>query len=88
MFQAQTDCGCRLTVQSCSDGVPRLVDQNAGVVIELDDAAVWPLDFLPGSNDDRMTDVSPTDLVGDTAVGGILGAKVPLLLNDDDDPVT
>ena len=41
-----------------------VVEQNRGVIVEADEAAVWPADGLPGAYDDGATDVSLPDLGG------------------------
>lgn len=74
---------------SRSDGLACLVDQHAGVVIELDHAAVRSLPLLGCAHDDCMTDISSSYFVccadGDAVAG--LRAKVALLLYDYDDAV-
>jgi hypothetical protein len=74
------------TADSGTDGLAGLVDQDAGVVVKLDDAAVWALPLLCGAHDHGVPDVSATDLVGGTDGDAVarLGAKVALLLDNND----
>ena len=70
---------------SGSDGLAGLVDQDAGIVVELDDAAVGPLPLLRGAHHDGMPHVAAPDLVccADRCSICGLGAEVSLLLDDD-----
>lgn len=70
------------TVDARADGVSGLADEDAGVVIELDDAAVGALHLLPRADDNGVSDVAALHLVrrrGGTHTG-IGGAA--LLLDD------
>lgn len=82
------ELGADHAVDAGADGVARLVDEDAGVVVELDDGAVGPLDLLPGPHDDGVPDVAALDLVGRRrgAHAGVRGAA--LLLDDGYDAVT
>jgi len=53
------------TVQPRPDGISSLVDQDASVVIELDNTAIWPLKFLPCPDDHGVPNISSPDLVRD-----------------------
>jgi hypothetical protein len=74
------------TADPGADGLAGLVDQDAGVVVKLDDAAVWALPLLCGAHDNGVPDVSAADLVGGTDGDAVarLGAKVALLLDNND----
>jgi hypothetical protein len=74
------------TADSGADGLAGLVDEDAGVVVELDDATVWALPLLCGAHDDSVPDVSAADLVGGADGDAVarLGAKVALLLDNND----
>ena len=78
-------------VQPAPDRLAALVDQHAGVVVELHDAAVRPRVFLRRPHDHRVPDVAAADFVrgadGYGAAGAGFGAEVALLLDDDDDAV-
>lgn len=50
-------------VDAGADGVTGLVDENAGVVVETDDAAVGALGLLARAHHDRVPDVPPLHLV-------------------------
>lgn len=82
------ELGADDAVDTGADGVARLVDEDAGVVVELDDRAVGPLDLLPGPHDDGVADVAALDLVGRRrgAHAGI--RRAALLLDDGYDAVT
>jgi hypothetical protein len=71
---------------SGADGLAGLVDQDAGIVVELDDAAIGALPLLGGAHDDGVSDVSATDLVGGADGDAVarLRAKVALLLDNND----
>lgn len=82
----------RLTVQTTSDWLTRLVDQHARIIVKLDDAPVRPLTFLHCPHNDRMSDVASPYFVGcgngNGTAGAGLGTKRALLLNDHDDSIT
>lgn len=77
--------------QATADGLAALVDQHAGVVVELDHAAVRARVLLRGAHDDGVPDVAAAHFVGgadaDAAAGPGLGAEVALLLHHHDDAV-
>lgn len=50
-------------VDSRSDRIAGLVDENAGVVVEADNRAIGALDLLLCSHDDSVSNVSSLDLV-------------------------
>ena len=77
-------------VQSRPYRLPSLVDQDAGVVVELDHAPVRPLPLLRCAHYDGMPHISSSDLVrcADRHAIASLGAEVALLLDDDYDAVT
>lgn len=87
--RARHDSAIR-TVQSCPDRLSSLVDQDASVVVELDNAAVFSLVLFLGAHDNGVSNVTPADFVRSTdrhtATAG-LGAKVSLLLHDYNDAV-
>ena len=78
----------RLTVHSGPDWIARLVDQDTGVVIELENRPIRPLCLLCNPNNHGVPDISSTDLVRDTTARCAFGAEVSLFLNHHDDPVT
>jgi hypothetical protein len=72
------------TADSGSNRLAGLVDEDAGIVVELDHAPVWPLPLLRCAHYHGMSYIASTDLVrcaDGNAVAG-LGAKVALLLDD------
>lgn len=71
------------------NGLARLVDEHAGVVVELDDAAVRALPLLRCAHDDGVTHVSSPYFVrgADGYAVARLGAEVALLLDDYDDAI-
>lgn len=79
------------TVQTTPDGLAGLVYQNAGIVVEFDNAAIRALNLLRRPHNNSVPDVTTFDLVRsadrDTATTG-LRAEGALLLDDDDDAVT
>lgn len=80
---------CHDAADSRPNGLAGLVDQHAGVVVELDHATVRSLPLLRCAHDDCVADISSPHFVGGAdghAVAG-LGSKVALLLNDYDDAV-
>lgn len=83
------DSGTRrtLTVHSRSDGIARLVHQNTGIVTKAHDCAILPLQFLLHAHHNGMSDITAADFVRERG-GGTLGTSGPLLLDDDDYPVT
>ena len=58
--------GTNDTRQSCADGVSVLVDEDASVVVELDEAAVFALLFLSRSDDHSVSDISSPHFVRDS----------------------
>ena len=74
------------TADAGANGLAGLVDEDAGVVVELDDAAVGALPLLCGAHDDGVPDVSAADLVGGADGDAVarLGAEVALLLDNND----
>lgn len=79
------------TVQSSTDGLSSLVDQDASVVVKLDDATVGSLELLLCANDDCVSDISTADLVGSAdrnTTSSCFRAEVPLLLYDYNDTIT
>ena len=77
-----------LTIQTSSDRITGLVNQDARIVVKFDETSIWSLNFLARSNYYCMSDIASTDLVCDTAVCGVFRAKISLFLDDDDDAVT
>lgn len=74
---------------SRTDGLASLVDQHAGVVVELDHAAVWALPLLRCAHNDCVSNITTSYFVccaDGHAVAG-LGAEVALLLDDNYDAV-
>lgn len=76
-----------LTIQPRPNRLTRLIDKHASVVIKLDHAPIRPLNLLSRANDNGVSDVSSSDLVGDTAAAGGF-YRGPVLLDNDDDAVT
>ena len=74
---------------SRSDGLASLVDEDASIIVELDDAAVWPLPLLGSAHNDCVPHIASPDLVccADGHAVARLGAKVALLLHHHDDAV-
>lgn len=72
------------TADSRADGLAGLVDEHAGVVVELDHAAVRPLPLLRCADYDGVSYIASSDLIrgadGDAVAG--FGAKVSLFLDD------
>lgn len=79
------------TVQSGAYRLSTLVYQDTGVVIELDDAPVWPLALLCCAYYNRMSDIAAADLVGGAdghaASRAGLGTEVSLFLDDDNNTI-
>jgi len=73
-------------VDAGADGITRLVDQHAGIVVEPNDAAISSLDGLPGPDNDGVPDITTLDL-GTRSTGHALGTSTTLLLHNNDDPV-
>lgn len=71
------------------NGLAGLVDEHAGVVIELDHATVRSLPLLRCAHNNGVSDVSSSYLVrcADGHAVARLGAEVALLLDDNDDSV-
>lgn len=81
------------TVQSGTDRISRLADQDTCIVVELDHASIWPLQLLLCAHDNSVSDISTADLVCGggryTATAWArLGTEVALLLDDDDDALS
>lgn len=77
-----------LTVHSCSNRVPGLVDQHTGIIAESDEGSVRALQFLLHANNNGMSDITTTDLVRKCSGGGGFGACGSLLLNDNNYPIS
>lgn len=77
------------TAHARSNGLASLVDQHAGVVVELDHASVRSLPLLRCPHYDGVPHVSTSHLVrrADGHAVARLGAEVSLLLHDHDDTV-
>lgn len=80
--------GSNDAVDTRSDGVSGLVDQDAGVIVESDDASVAALHLGLGSDDDGVAHVAALDLVGGREAGHAVGVGTLVFLDDDDDAVT
>lgn len=76
------------TVDARADGITRLVEKNAGVVVKLDLRPVAAEHRVLGSDDDGVADVSALDLLGVGDAGHTGGGGGAVLLDDDDDAVT
>jgi hypothetical protein len=76
----------RLTIHSVPNRFSRLVDQNTGIVVEAHDGAVRPLQLFRSAHHNGVSHVASFHLAGG-ADGGLVGAKVALTLDDDDDAV-
>lgn len=74
-------------VDARADRVASLVDQDAGVVVELDAAAVSPGDLLPRPYDHGVSDITALDLGTRTGGGHTLGLGASLLLHNHDDAI-
>jgi hypothetical protein len=77
-----------LTGQSRPYWLPSLVDQDTGIVVELDNHPILPLQLLCRSHNDSMPYISSFDLVGSGSRGGCAAStgsfsKVPLFLHHD-----
>ena len=74
--------------EPAADGLAVLCDEDAGVVVEADDAAVGALPLLGRAHHDGVPDVAAAHLVGrqGRAAAG-LAVELALLLHDDDDAV-
>lgn len=75
-------------VDAGADGVARLVEQDAGVVVEAHDGAVAALRGVSRADDDGVADVAALDLCGGGDAGHAGGGGAALFLDDDDDAVT
>lgn len=75
-------------VDSSADGIARLVEQDAGVVVEAHDGAVAALSSVAGSDDDGVADVAALDLCGGRDACHAGGGGAALFLDDDDDAIT
>jgi hypothetical protein len=75
-------------VDSGADGVTRLVEQDAGVVVEAHDGAVAALGWVSGSDDDGVADVAALDLCGGGDACHAGGGRAALFLDDNDDAIT
>ena len=75
-------------VDAGADGVARLVDENAGVVVEANNAAVAARHPLLGPHDDGLADVAALDLGRRRGGRHALGGGASLLLHDADNLVT
>jgi hypothetical protein len=72
------------TIQSWTDRIAVLVDEDAGVVVEAYVAAVRSLLFLSRAYNDGVSDVSSSYFVRDTDAGRIRAlAEASLFLHDD-----
>lgn len=80
--------GAHSAVDSSADGIARLVEQDAGVVIEAHDGAVTALRGVSCADDNGVADIAALDLGsgGDASHAG--GGGAALFLDDDDDAVT
>ena len=78
------------TCQSGADRIAVLVDQNTGVVIEFDVAAILPLQLLGRPDHDGMPYVAPPDFVGDAQSASAEGfaAEGFLLLHHHDNSIS
>jgi hypothetical protein len=74
-------------VDTCSDRIPRLVDEYTCVIVKSDHTAVPPLHGLLGPDHHGMPDVAAFDL-GGTSAGHAFGVGAALFLDNDDDAVT
>jgi len=76
------------TVDARTDRVASLVDQDAGVVVESDDAAVGARGLLLGADDNGVAHVTALDLVRGRRAGHTTITSAAVLLDDDNYPVT
>jgi hypothetical protein len=78
------------TGQTGPDRITIFVDQDASVVIKLDQATIFPALLFSGSDNDGMPHISSSHFVGDACAGRprAFGTKGALFLDDNDDSVT
>ena len=80
--------GPQLTIQTGTNGLAVLVDEDAGIVVEAHDAAVGALQLLGRPHHDGVPYVAAAHLVGRAhrhAAAAGLGPEAALLLHNDDD---
>jgi len=75
-------------VDSCSNGISGFVDQDTGVVVESNNAAISPVDLLSRPYHHGVSDITTLDLDRGRGSSHSLGAGASLLLNDADNSVT
>ena len=74
------------TVHSCANRITRLVDQDTGIITETNNSSIHTLHLLLDAHNHGMSNISATNLVGESSTGAF-GAGGPLLLNNDDYPI-
>lgn len=77
-----------LTVHSCPDGIPCLIDQHTGIITKPHHTSIRPLQLLLHAHHNRMSNITAADFVGESGGTASLGPGGPLLLDNDDYPVT
>lgn len=79
--------GADHAADSGTNGLARLVDEYAGIVVKLHYGPILPLYGVPGADDDGVSDITSLDLVGGGRGGHTLTGGGALLLDDADDTV-
>jgi hypothetical protein len=72
------------TRQSGTDRIAVLVDEDAGIVVEFDETAVFSLLFLSCSHNDCVSDIPSPYFVLDADRTSLAFTKAPLLLHHND----
>lgn len=80
---------CRLTCQSRPYGISSLVDENAGIVVESDQTAIFSLNLLFRPDHNCVSNIPSPHLIRDTQTGRALRlcAERGLLLYYNDDAI-
>lgn len=77
-----------LTIHSCPDGIPCLIDQHTGIIAKSHHTPIWPLQLLLHAHHNRMANVTTADFIGESGGTASFSPGGPLLLDNDDYPVT
>lgn len=77
-----------LTVHSCSDGIPCLVHQYTRIITESHHSTILPLQLLLHAHHNSVSDITAADFVGESGGTTCLGTGGPLLLDNDNYPIT
>ena len=81
-------CATLLTIHSRPNRIPRLVHQDARIILKLDQAAILPLHFLLYTHHDRMSQIPSSYFICDSTAMCRLGSEAPLFLDDNHDAIT